>query len=134
MNAPVLAALAILPVLAGCEGSSAKDVAPLKTATYYTQHLQEAREVAADCKLMDELKQRTLPMRDYVEWQISKQGVNCQTALSVSEAAQVREYVLKQARPAAPVSAPKPSSPPAAMPLPSRNDQKVPVAQVWAPS
>lgn len=132
MNAPVLAALAILPVLAGCEGSSAKDTAPIKTATYYTQHLQEAREVAANCKRMDEQKQRTLPMRDYVEWQISKEGVNCQTALSVSEAAMVREYVLKQARPVAPVAAPKASSAPAT--TPPRNEQRIPLAQVWAPA
>ena len=136
MNLQIVAALILLPVLAGCEGSSAEDTAPMKTATYYTQHLDEARAVASSCKLMDEQKQRTLSVGEYQEWQISNQGVNCQTALSVSEAALVRDLVLKQSRPPAPVAAPKVTPPPSsAVPaMRGRSDsQKLNAAQTYAP-
>lgn len=112
MNLHLVTAMIFLPVLAGCEGSSADDTAPMKTATYYTQHLDEARAVANRCKLMSEQKLRTLSAGDFQEWQISNEGVNCQTALSVSEAALVRELVLKQSRPAVPVATPKVAPPP----------------------
>jgi hypothetical protein len=135
MKSQICAALIVVPVLAGCEGSSAQDASPMKTATYYTQHLQEARQVAARCKLMDEQKQRSLSVVDYQEWQISNEGVNCQTALSVSEADSMREFVLKQSKPSAPVAAPKVSAPPSSSvpPAPLRNDQKVTSTQSFAP-
>ncbi len=135
MKSQILIALTVLPVLAGCEGSSAQDTAPMKTATYYTQHLQEARAVASHCKLMDERKQRTLSVIDYQEWQISNEGVNCQTAASVTEAALMREFVLKQSKPSAPVAAPKVNSPPSsALPVtPVRNEPKLSSTQTLAP-
>ncbi|MBV7534593.1 hypothetical protein KW842_02315 [Duganella sp. sic0402] len=136
MNYRIVTALIVLPVIAGCEGSSAEDTAPMKTATYYTQHLDEARAVANRCKLMDVQKQRELSLGDYQEWQISNEGVNCQTALSVSEAASVRELVLKQSKPPAPVATPKVAPPPSsAVPaLRGQSDnQKLNAAQTLAP-
>jgi hypothetical protein len=134
MKSQIVASLLIIPVLAGCEGSSAEDTAPMKTATYYTQHLAEAREVAGRCKLLDEQKQRTLSLGDYQEWQISNEGVNCQTALSVSEAASLREFVLKQSRPQSPAAAPKAAPPSSSVPAPQeRTEQKVISSQTLAP-
>jgi hypothetical protein len=108
----------------------------MKSATYYTQNLSEANAVANRCKLMDAQKQRTLSMGDYQEWQISNEGVNCQTALSVSEAALVRDLVLKQSRPPAPVAAPKVAPPPSSA-VPAMRDrsdgQKLNAAQTLAP-
>jgi hypothetical protein len=104
----------------------------MKTATYYTQNLPEANQVASRCKWLDEQKQRSLSLGDYQEWQISNEGVNCQTAVSVSEAASVREFVLKQSRPATvPHKARTPSS--AAPMLPERGDQKISSSQALAP-
>lgn len=133
MKPQIVASLLIIPVLAGCEGSSAEDTAPMKTATYYTQHLTEAHEVAGRCKLLDTQKQRTLSPGDYQEWQISNEGVNCQTALSVSEAASLREFVLKQSRPQAPAAAPKATPPSSAVPAPQEREQKIISAQTLAP-
>jgi hypothetical protein len=133
MKLQIVASLLIIPVLAGCEGSSAEDTAPMKTATYYTQHLTEAHEVAGRCKLLDTQKQRTLSPGDYQEWQISNEGVNCQTALSVSEAASLREFVLKQSRPQAPASTPKATPPSSAAPAPQEREQKLISAQTLAP-
>lgn len=135
MNHQIVAALFVIPVLAGCQGSSADDTTPMKTATYYMQNLAEAREVAGRCKLLDEQKLRTLSAGEYQEWQISNEGVNCQTALSVSEAASVRELVLKQSRPSVPVATPKVSAPPSsAVPsLRDRNDQKLSSSRTLAP-
>lgn len=136
MNVQIVAAMILLPVLAGCEGSSASDTAPMKSATYYTQHLDEAKAVAERCKVMVEQKLRTLGMGDYQEWQISNEGVNCQTAQSVAEAALVRELVLKQSKPPAPMAAPKVPSPPssAAPAMRERSDsQKLNAAQTLAP-
>jgi hypothetical protein len=134
MKSQILASLLIIPVLAGCEGSSAEDTAPMKTATYYTQHLAEAQEVAGRCKLLDEQKQRTLSARDYQEWQISNEGVNCQTALSVSEAASLREFVLKQSKPQSPSAPPKAAPPSSSVPVQQeRTEQKVISAQTLAP-
>lgn len=135
MNHQIVVALIILPVFAGCQGSSADDTVPMKSATYYVQNLQEARDTAGRCKLLDEQKLRTLSVADYQEWQISNEGVNCQTALSVSEAASVRELVLKQGRSSLPVSAPKVSPPPSsAVPaLRERNDQKLSSSRSYAP-
>ncbi|MRW84676.1 hypothetical protein GJ698_11315 [Pseudoduganella sp. FT26W] len=107
----------------------------MKTATYYTQNLQEAREVASRCKLLDERKQHTLSVGEYQEWQISNEGVNCQTALSVTEAAMMRELVLKQSKPSTPVTLPKVSAPPSSA-VPSareRNDQKLSASRTLAP-
>jgi hypothetical protein len=109
------------------------DTTPMKTATYYTQNLQEAHKVASVCKELDAQKQRNLGTGDYQEWQISNEGVNCQTAVSVSEAASLREFVLKQARP---VAAPKSSAPPRvvpAAPTPERSDEKISSTQSLAP-
>jgi hypothetical protein len=135
MNLQIVTALFAIPVLAGCQGSSAEDTTPMKTATYYTQNLHEAQQVASRCKLLDAHKQRTLSIGDYQDWQISNQGVNCQTALSVSDAASMRELVLKQAKPPAPVAAPKISSPPSSSvpTLRERADQKLNVSQTLAP-
>lgn len=135
MNHQIVAALFVIPALAGCQGSSADDTTPMKTATYYMQNLAEAREMAGRCKLLDEQKVRTLSPGDYQEWQISNEGVNCQTALSVSEAASVRELVLKQSRPSVPVATPKVSAPPSsAVPsLRDRNDQKLSSSRTLAP-
>jgi hypothetical protein len=133
MKPQIVASLLIIPVLAGCEGSSAEDTAPMKTATYYTQHLSEAHEVAGRCKLLDTQKQRTLSPGDYQEWQISNEGVNCQTALSVSEAASLREFVLKQSKPQAPAATPKAVPPSSSAPMPQEREQKVISAQTLAP-
>jgi len=95
MYPQIAAAFIVLPVLSGCQGSSAENVTPMKTATYYTSHLQEANETADHCRQLDAEKQRKLSNGDYQEWQMSNEGVNCQTAISVSEAAEVREFVLK---------------------------------------
>ncbi|SDG79993.1 MULTISPECIES: hypothetical protein [unclassified Duganella] len=136
MNLQIVAAMIFLPVLAGCEGSSADDTAPMKTATYYTQHLDEAKSVANRCKLMSDQKLRTLNAGDFQEWQISNEGVNCQTAQSVAEAALVRELVLRQSRPSVPVATPK-SSPPPSSAVPAMRDrtdnQKLSAAQTLAP-
>ncbi|MYM22309.1 hypothetical protein GTP46_06610 [Duganella sp. FT135W] len=107
----------------------------MKTATYYTQHLSEAQEVASHCKLLDAQKQRSLSVGDYQEWQISNEGVNCQTALSVSEAASLREFVLKQSKPqTTPVVAPKATPPSSSAPIPQeRTEQKIISAQTLAP-
>ncbi|NYE60255.1 hypothetical protein FHW58_001407 [Duganella sp. 1224] len=108
----------------------------MKTATYYMQNLQEARDTAQRCKLLDEQKLRTLSVGDYQEWQISNEGVNCQTALSVSEAASVRELVLKQGKSSAPVAAPKVSAPPPSSAVPAlreRSDQKISSSRTYAP-
>jgi hypothetical protein len=132
MNPQIAAALILIPVLCGCDGSSAEDTAPMKTATYYTQNLQEANEVAGRCKALDQQKQRELSVGDYQEWQISNEGVNCQTAVSVSEAASVREFVLKQSKPATLPA--KPSSPSSAAPaMPERGEQKISSNQALAP-
>ena len=133
MKSQLVAALIVIPVLAGCEGSSAEDTAPMKTATYYTQHLDEAKAVAGRCKLLDEQKQRTLNTGEYQEWQISNEGVNCQTALSVSEAATLREFVLKQSKPQAPASAPKAAPPSSSVPTPQEREQKIISAPTLAP-
>jgi hypothetical protein len=135
MKHQIVAALFVMPALAGCQGSSADDTAPMKSATYYMQNLAEAREVAGRCKLLDQQKLSTLSASDYQEWQISNEGVNCQTALSVSEAASVRELVLKQFKPSVPVATPKVSAPPSsAVPsLRDRNDQKISSSRTLAP-
>jgi hypothetical protein len=135
MKHQIVAALFVIPALAGCQGSSADDTAPMKSATYYMQNLAEAREVAGRCKLLDQQKLSTLSAGDYQEWQISNEGVNCQTALSVSEAASVRELVLKQSKPSVPVATPKVSAPPSsAVPsLRDRNDQKISSSRTLAP-
>lgn len=135
MKSQICVAMILLPALAGCEGSSAENTVQMKTATYYTQHLQEAREVANRCKLMDEQKLRTLSIGDYQEWQISNEGVNCQTAVSVAEAASLREFVLKQSRPQVPVATPKAPAPPSSS-VPAhqeRLEHKINSAQVLAP-
>jgi hypothetical protein len=134
MNLQIVAALIIIPVLAGCEGSSAESAMQMKTATYYAQNLQEARDVAGRCRLLDAQKQQSLSVGDYQEWQISNEGVNCQTALSVSEAASMRELVLKQSKPA-PAASPKMSAPPSsAIPtIRERNDQKLSSSRNLAP-
>ena len=136
MNPKIVAALILIPVLSGCDGSSAEDTAPMKSATYYTQNLPEAKQVASRCKQLDEQKQRDLSVGDYQEWQISNEAVNCQTALSVTEAASVREFVLKQskpvpmpAKPAAPSRSPSSSAPM----MPERGDQKLSSNQALAP-
>lgn len=133
MKPQIVAALIIIPVLAGCEGSSAEDTAPMKTATYYTQHLDEAKSVARNCKLLDEHKQRTLNAGEYQEWQTSNEGVNCQTALSVSEAASLREFVLKQSKPQAPAATPKATPPSSSVPTPQEREQKIISAPNLAP-
>ena len=135
MNPQIVAALVMIPALCGCDGSSAEDNAPMKTATYYTQNLQEANEVAGRCKALDQRKQRDLSVGDYQEWQISNEGVNCQTAVSVSEAASVREFVLKQTKPAAAPSPSKSAVPSSAVPaVPERAaDQKISSNQALAP-
>jgi hypothetical protein len=134
MKLQIVASLLMIPVLAGCEGSSAEDTAPMKTATYYTQHLAEAQEVASRCKLLDQQKQRTLSAGDYQEWQISNEGVNCQTALSVSEAASLREFVLKQSKPQSPVAPPKAAPPSSSVPVQQeRTEQKIISSQTLAP-
>lgn len=134
MKPQIVASLLMIPVLAGCEGSSAEDTAPMKTATYYTQHLAEAQEVASRCKLLDQQKQRTLSAGDYQEWQISNEGVNCQTALSVSEAASLREFVLKQSKPQSPVAPPKAAPPSSSVPVQQeRTEQKIISSQTLAP-
>jgi len=134
MNPQIVAALIMISVLCGCDGSSAEDNAPMKTATYYTQNLQEANEVAGRCKALDQQKQRDLSVGDYQEWQISNEGVNCQTAVSVSEAASVREFVLKQGKPAVapPSKSAVPSSAVPAMPQRAA-DQKITSNQALAP-
>jgi hypothetical protein len=132
MNPQIMAALILIPVLSGCDGSSAEDTAPMKTATYYTQNLQEANQVASLCKQLDQQKQRDLSVGDYQEWQISNEGVNCQTALSVSEAASMREFVLKQSKPVTtPAKSRAPSSTAPAMP--ERGEQKLSSNQALAP-
>jgi hypothetical protein len=132
MNPQLAAALILIPVLCGCDGSSVEDTAPMKTATYYTQNLQEANQVASRCKALDEQKQRNLSVGDYQEWQISNEGVNCQTAVSVSEAASVREFVLKQSKPA--MLPHKSSAPSSAAPvIPERGEQKISSNQALAP-
>lgn len=134
MKSQIVAALIIIPALAGCEGASVANNAPMKTATYYTQNLKEAREVASRCKQIDEQKLRTLSAGDYQEWQISNEGVNCQTALSVSEAASLREFVLKQSKPQSPAAAPKAASPSSAVPASQeRTEQKITSSQTLAP-
>lgn len=135
MRSPTVAALILIPALAGCEGTSAEGATPMKSATYYTQHLQEAHDVAGRCKLLDVQKQHTLSVGDYQEWQISNEGVNCQTALSVSEAASLREFVLKQSRPAVPVAAPKAPPPSSSVnSLPERHPAKLASAHTVAPA
>jgi hypothetical protein len=133
MNPQIVAALILIPALCGCDGSSAEDTAPMKSATYYTQNLREANEVAARCRLLDQQKQRSQSVGDYQEWQISNEGVNCQTAVSVSEAASVRDFVLKQSKPAA--VSPKSSVPSSAAPVvPERAvEQKLSSNQALAP-
>ncbi len=131
MNSQLVAAMILVPVLCGCDGAPAEDTAPMKTATYYTQNLTEANQVASRCKALDEQKQRSLSVGDYQEWQISNEGVNCQTAVSVSEAASVREFVLKQSKPAVPSKARPPSS--ATPVIPERGDQKISSSQALAP-
>ncbi|MHA4871407.1 hypothetical protein ACXZ1M_27325 [Duganella sp. PWIR1] len=134
MKSQIVAALIVIPALAGCEGASVENAAPMKTATYYTQNLNEAHEVASRCRALDAQKQRTLSAGNYQEWQISNEGVNCQTALSVSEAASLREFVLKQSKPQSPVAAPKAGSPSSAVPASQeRTEQKVISSQTLAP-
>lgn len=135
MKSQMIAALFTLPALAGCDGSSAEDRAPTKTATYYTQHLPEAQEVAGRCKLLDAQKQRTLSVGDYQEWQISNEGVNCQTARSVSEAESLRELVLKQSKPQVPAATPKGTPPSSSVPQSQeRTEQKITSSQTLAPA
>jgi hypothetical protein len=125
MNPQIVAALILIPLLGGCDGLSAEDTAPMKSATYYTQNLQEANDVAGRCKQLDEQKQRELSTGDYQEWQISNEGINCQTAISVSEAASVREFVLKQTKPSPlPVKQSVPSSSAPAPAIPERTAER----------
>jgi predicted sulfurtransferase len=134
MNPQIVAAMILIPVLCGCDGSSAEDTAPMKSATYYTQNLQEANQVAGRCKLLDERNQRELSVGDYQEWQISNEGVNCQTAVSVSEAASVRDFVLKQSKPAAtPTKLSAPSSAVPAVQQERAVEQKITSNQALAP-
>ena len=134
MNPQLVAALILIPVLSGCDGTSAEDTAPMKTATYYTQNLQEAQQVASRCRQLDQEKQRSLSVGNYQEWQISNEGINCQTAVSVTEAASVRDFVLKQSKPA--VTPTKLSAPSSAVPAVQQEravEQKITSNQALAP-
>ncbi|TFW27063.1 hypothetical protein [Duganella callida] len=135
MYPQIVTALLFVPVLCGCEGSSAEDAAPMRSATYYTQHLQEAQQVASRCRAMDEQKLHQLNSADYQEWQFSNEGINCQTAISVTEAASVRELVLKQSKPvqAAPKVVPPPSSSVPAPAMRTRNEPRYNPALTLAP-
>jgi hypothetical protein len=91
------AALLVFPLVCGCDGAPAANAAQAKSATYYAQHLDEAAKVAARCEQLNAQKQRLLGAGDYQEWQISSEWVNCQTAMSVTDAAAIRDSVKQQA-------------------------------------
>ena len=98
MNHPY-AALLLAPLLWGCARAPAEDGTPMKSATYYAQHLQEATQVATRCNQQNDRKQHELSVSDYQEWQISNEWVNCQTAMSVTDAAALRESMLRSSHP-----------------------------------
>jgi hypothetical protein len=90
------AAFLIISAICGCGDAPAELIAPNKTVSYYSQHLDEAQRVARDCDKLGEQKQRNMSALAFQEWQVSSEGVNCQTAQSVVDAASLRAFVLKQ--------------------------------------
>lgn len=111
------AALLLFPALCGCDGAPAELAPPARTVSYYSQHPDEAQRVAQNCERLSEQNQRSLSAREFQEWQISNAWANCQTALSVVDAASMRAIVLKQSQkpePHKPVPAPEPVQPPLA--------------------
>ena len=97
MRRSIFAASLVIPLFCGCDGAPAANGALAKSATYYAQHLDEATRVTARCDQLNAQKQRELSVGDYQEWQISNEWVNCQTAMSVTEAAAIRDSVKQQA-------------------------------------
>ncbi|GJI87305.1 hypothetical protein [Duganella hordei] len=96
MRTSNFAALLVMPLFCGCDRAPAANNVQTKSATYYAQHLDEAARVAAHCDQLNAQKQHALSVGDYQEWQISKEWVNCETAMSVTEAAAIRESVKQQ--------------------------------------
>ncbi|MQA37198.1 hypothetical protein [Rugamonas aquatica] len=106
MKPSYAAVLMLAPALWGCGRAPAEIDVQMKSATYYAKHLQEATQVANRCNQLNEQEQRRLSARDYQEWQMSNEWVNCQTAISVTDAAALRDSVLKQSHtPPAPLGA-----------------------------
>ncbi|MCU6501221.1 hypothetical protein LPN04_25790 [Rugamonas sp. A1-17] len=89
------AAILFIPLLWGCGRAPAAADVPMKSATYYENHLQEAAQVASHCHVLNEQQQRKLSGRDYQEWRISNEWANCHTAISVTDAAALRDSLLK---------------------------------------
>ncbi|MYM86049.1 hypothetical protein GTP91_02530 [Rugamonas sp. FT82W] len=90
------AAILLIPLLWGCGRAPAAADVPMKSATYYEQHPQEAAQVATRCNLLNEQQQRKLSARDYQEWRISNEWANCHAAISVTDAVALRDTLLKQ--------------------------------------
>jgi hypothetical protein len=97
MRTSNFAALLVVPLFCGCDRAPAANNMQTKSATYYAQHLDEAARVAARCEQLNVQKQHALSVGDYQEWQISNEWVNCETAMSVTEAAAIRDSVKQQA-------------------------------------
>ena len=89
----------LVPLCSGCDDAPVMDGGPQKTVTYYKQHLPEANQLAQRCRVLDEQQQNQLSTLAYQEWQTSDEWVHCQTAISVSEAEAMREFVLRQGKP-----------------------------------
>lgn len=89
------AAILLIPLLWGCGRAPVAADVPMKSATYYEQHLQEASQVANRCNLLNEQQQRKLGARDYQEWRISNEWANCHTAISVTDAVALRDALVK---------------------------------------
>jgi hypothetical protein len=126
------AAFLIIPAICGCDDAPAELIAPNKTVSYYSQHLDEAHRVAQDCDRLGEQKQRDLSALAFQEWQVSSEGVNCQTAQSVVDAASMRAFVLKQ-QPGAQKPEPRPSVQKAVMPAGEAPQRSMATEQTLAP-
>ena len=125
-------AFLVIPAICGCDGAPAELVAPNKTVSYYSQHLDEAKRVAQDCDKLGEQKQRSMSTLAFQEWQVSAEGVQCQTAQSVVDAASMRDFVLKQ-QPGPQKHEPHPAAQKTAMPAGETPQRSMGTEQTLAP-
>ena len=85
--------MALPALLAGCEASVIPPAVLVESATYYMEHREQAQSTAKKCIELDAEKQRTLGLWDYQYWRMSDEWVNCENAISVVNAFEMRDTV-----------------------------------------
>lgn len=119
------AAFLLVSAICGCDDAPSELIAPNKTVSYYSQHLDEAKRVAQNCDRLSEQKQGNMSALAFQEWQVSGEGVTCQTAQSVVDAASMRAFVLKQTQ--------KPEPRKIVLPVPEAPQRSLATEQTLAP-